>query len=192
MPPRNRFSREEIIEAAFQLAREKGLAEITARNVAQQLGSSVAPIYVNFSSIEELIEAVVQRVFAISREMLEKERDADYFTRIGRASLAFAREYPVLVRELTLKPNPFLQSYADLEQEMIAALGQSGLTRGWSEEERRKLFFRMRVFQMGLMIMVANGHVPSWMEEGAEEEQLLEMGADLVEIQNLKRRERNQ
>jgi|GEM_PF-5552282 len=53
MPPKTRFRKEEIVDAAFAIAREKGFEEISARNVAKRLGSSVAPIYVNFANIEE-------------------------------------------------------------------------------------------------------------------------------------------
>lgn len=50
----------------------------------------------------------------------------------------------------------------------------------------------MRAFQLGMVIMVGNGHIPSWMEEDRLEELLMETGKDLVQIQNVKREEREQ
>ena len=38
MPPKARFTRERIEEAAFQLAREKGLEAVAAREVAKSMG----------------------------------------------------------------------------------------------------------------------------------------------------------
>ena len=50
----------------------------------------------------------------------------------------------------------------------------------WTDTARRRLFLKMRVFQLGLSAMVANGHLPSWMDEKAAEELLLETGEELA------------
>ncbi len=70
---------------------------------------------------------------------------------------------------------------------MIEAMAEDELLKGWSNEERRHLLLKMRVFQMGLTAMVANGQVPSWMEEEAFEELLMEVGEDLYLAQKAKR-----
>lgn len=189
MPPKTRFKKEEIVDAAFAIAREKGFDEISSRNVAKRLGSSVAPIYVNFANIEELTQAVVQKVLKISTEILARQKGPDMFTNIGRASLEFAREYPVLLRELTLKPNPYVQSYESMEKGMIEAMGNSEEMKNWNLEERKELFFKMRAFQTGLVAMVANGQIPSWMDEKKLEDILMEVGEDLQRIQQKKREE---
>jgi len=100
MPPKNKFTREEIIEAAFEFAKEEGFSKITARSVASRLNSLVAPIYANFKAIDELVQAAVQRVFTLSEELLAKQKGENLFENIGKTSLAFAHDYPVLFREL--------------------------------------------------------------------------------------------
>ncbi len=192
MPPKTKFKKEEIVEAAFSIAKEKGFDEISARNVAKRLGCSVAPIYVNFENIEELTEAVVQKVLMISREILAKQKEPDIFANIGKASLEFARKYPVLLRELTLKPNPYLQSYESMEKGMIEGMANSEEMKGWTLEERKDLFFKLRAFQTGLVAMVANGQVPSWMDERKIEDILMEVGKDLQRIQQIKREEQEE
>jgi AcrR family transcriptional regulator len=192
MPPKTRFSKESIVEAAFEIAKEKGFSGITARDVAKRLGSSVAPIYVNFATIEDLTAAVVQRVFAISDKLLAKQKGPHLFENIGRASIAFAREYPVLFRELVMQPNPYMASYETLERAMVEALGEDESMRGWILDERKRLFLKMRVFQMGLSVMVANGHVPSWLNDQEVEALLMEVGDDLFLVQQMKRKEQKQ
>ncbi len=188
MPPKTKFDKETILEAALDVAKEKGFSKITARSVANRLNSSVAPIYVNFATIDDLVEAVVQRVFAISKELLAKQKGESLFENIGRASLAFAREYPVLFRELSLQPNPYMASYESIENNMLKALAEDEALAGWTLEERRRLLLKMRVFQMGLSAMVANGHVPSWLHKHEFEELLMEVGEDFLLIQQLKRK----
>lgn len=191
MPPKTKFDKNSIIDAAFEVAKEKGLSGITARNVANRLQSSVAPIYVNFSTIEELIEAVVQRVFAISEEMLSNQKGDSLFEKIGKASLAFAREFPVLFRDLSIQPNPYLASYETIENTMIAALSEDEVMRSWTLEERKRLLLKMRVFQMGLSVMVSNGHVPSWLGDQEVDELLMEVGNDILIAQQIKRKEQS-
>ncbi len=45
MPPKVRFTKDEIISAALTLVREEGLPCLTARALAARLGSSAKPIF---------------------------------------------------------------------------------------------------------------------------------------------------
>jgi AcrR family transcriptional regulator len=189
MPPKTKFDKNAIVEAAFEVAKEKGFSGITVRSVANRLKSSVAPIYVNFAAIDDLIEAVVQRVFAISEELLAKQKGESKFENIGKASLEFAREYPVLFRELSLQPNPYLASYETIEKSMLDGMADDETMRDWTFEERRRLFLKMRIFQMGLSAMVANGHVPSWLNNQEFDHLLMEVGDDVLLAQQIKRKE---
>ena len=58
MPPKPKFSKEEIIAAALDLVRAKGMEGLTARELGQRLGSSARPIFTVFSSMEEVQDAV--------------------------------------------------------------------------------------------------------------------------------------
>lgn len=49
MPPKTKFDREAIVEAAFAIAKEESFAGITARSIAKRLRYSVAPIFVHSS-----------------------------------------------------------------------------------------------------------------------------------------------
>ena len=187
MPPKTKYNKEDIVEAAFEIAKEEGFSGITARSVANRLHCSVAPIYVNFATIDDLITDVVERVFALSDELLAKQKGPHLFENIGKASLAFAREYPVFFRELVMQENPYMASYETIENAMLEGLAEDKAMRGWTLEERKRLFLKMRIFQMGLSVMVANGHVPSWLDEEAVEELLFEVGDELVGEQQMRR-----
>jgi AcrR family transcriptional regulator len=189
MPPKTKFDKNAVVDAALEVAKEKGFSGITARNVANRLHSSVAPIYVNFSTIEELVEAVVQRVFAISEELLAKQKGQSLFENMGKASLAFAREYPVLFRELSIQPNPYMALYETIENSMIEALTGDEALQSWTLEERKRLLLKMRALQIGLSVMVANGHVPSWLANQEVDELLMEVGNDVLIAQQIKRKE---
>lgn len=187
MPPRAKFSRQDIVNTAFQIAESEGFEAITARSVAERLGCSVAPIYVNFENIDDLVEAVVQKAQAISERMLARQTGESLFEKLGRASLAFAREYPVLVREFVLKPNPHMAAYETVEESVIADLAKDEDLREWTDHDRRRLFFVMRALQTGMMVLLANGHIPSWLGDEEAEQLLMDVGEDLVFVGNAKR-----
>lgn len=189
MPPKTKYDKEAIVEAAFAIAKEEGFAGITARSVAKRLHCSVAPIYLNFGTIDDLIKAVVERVFALLDEMLKKQKGPDLFENIGKASLVFAREYPVLFRELVMQKNPYMASYETVQEAMVKALAEDENMRGLTYDERKRLLLKMRIFQTGISVMAANGHLPSWLDDQAAEALLMETGEDLLRIQQIKHKE---
>lgn len=97
--PKQRVTREQVVEAAFQLARERGMEGVLVKELAQRLGCSVQPIYTYCGSMEELREAVEERTAAFVRDYAARRRDpADPFRSTGLAYLQLAREEPHLYR----------------------------------------------------------------------------------------------
>ena len=180
MPPITKYDRNAIVEAAFEIAKENGFSGITARGVAERLGCSVAPIYANFATIDDLVAAAAERVFAMSAELIAAQAGPHPFENMGRASLAFARNYPQLFREMALEPNPYVTPHEQIEDAMAAVMASDPELADWTDTERRRLFLKMRIFQLGLSAMVANDHLPSWMNAAAVEELLLETGEEIA------------
>ena len=85
-----------------------------------------------------------------------------------------------------------MTSYEETEKVMIEALKENEEVKGWNVEERRRLFLKMRIFQLGLSAMVANGHVPSWLDERESEKLLMETGDQLLLAEQVKRKEDKQ
>lgn len=190
MPPSVRFNREEIIQAACTIVCEQGFSALTARNLAARLHCSVAPIYQHFTHIEELHQEVVNEAMRISREYLQKEQGPHVFENIGKASLAFARDYPILLRELVLKPHRYTSDVDRQDYELLAALAHDPLLAHWSEKERKTLLLKMRALQIGLMVLVINNQIPSWFSEYDVEELLMESGKELIIAHDMQREEK--
>ena len=191
MPPKKKYSRKQIVETAFKLAKDNGLESLTARKVADELGSSVAPIYVSFDDIKDLKKAVAQKAFNISREMSKEEVTGDKFLDIGIASLRFAKQYSKLFQELVLKKNDYMEDYDQelgdgIIEEMSDDLKLSDLT----EEELRMILLKMRIFQLGLSVMVANDLLPEDFDEKAQIELLESMGSDVITATRIKGEEK--
>ena len=48
MPPKAKFTREEIVEAAFSIVKADGFEALTSRALGTRLGSSARPIFTVF------------------------------------------------------------------------------------------------------------------------------------------------
>jgi AcrR family transcriptional regulator len=181
MPPKKKYSKEQIIDKAFAIAKKEGLNSITIRKVADKLGSSVAPIYVNFDDVDELTAAVIDKTFALSREILNEQNSGKPFKDIGLASIRFAKEYPVLFKDIIIGDNNYLKNYdQNLGKTLIEEMKKDSDLQDFSEAELEKILLKMRVIQTGLSIMVANGLFPGELEEKKEVELLDEMAEDIV------------
>jgi len=162
MPPKKKFSAEQIVDAAFFIAKTEGMDSITIRKVAEQLGSSIAPIYVNFIDVEELKRAVMKKVIQMGNQMIHEQQTGSPFADIGAASLQFAMEYPVLIRDLVMKPSDYLEDYdQDMGAQLVAHMKLDPELEGFDDEELKLILLKMRAFQTGLTVMVVNGQLPA-------------------------------
>lgn len=101
MPPKARFTRDKIEDAAYALAKEKGIDAVAAREVAKSMGMTVTPIFTYFSGMEELKSSVLERA---RKEFVEYLRGSlNYspaFKEFGLRWMRYARENPNLFRML--------------------------------------------------------------------------------------------
>lgn len=166
MAPKTKFSKEQIIDAAFEIARIEGIDGISIRKVAEKMGSSIAPIYVNFDNVDELLQEVVKKTFTISKQMLLEQNTGHPFHDIGLASLRFAKEYSMLFRDLVMKQNDYMKDYdQEMGNDLVDQMNKDSNLEGFSNEELMNILFKMRLFQTGLSVMVANGLLPEDFDE---------------------------
>ena len=106
MAPRNKFTRDEMIEAAVSVVREKGIDALTAKALAGELGVSTQPVFTCFHTIEEAkseVRAAAERVY--DRYVQEGLRMKIPFLGVGIQYIHFAKEEPQLYRLLCLTSN---------------------------------------------------------------------------------------
>jgi len=77
------------------------------------------------------------------------------------ASLRFAKEYSALFRDLMMKKNNYMDNYdQDMAPMIIQEMKKDEDLKDFTEEELMTILFKMRVFQLGLSVMVANDLLP--------------------------------
>ena len=106
MPPKNKFTKDEVIQAALALARAGGMQAVTARALGAALGTSAKPIFGLFAGMEEVHQAILVRA-----DELYQKRTAEVFASgkylpykaTGMAYILFAREEPALFKMLFMR-----------------------------------------------------------------------------------------
>ena len=54
MAPKNKFTKEEMTGAALRIVRAKGIDGLTAKTLADELGTSTQPVFTAFGSMESV------------------------------------------------------------------------------------------------------------------------------------------
>ena len=103
MPPKVKFQRDEIVRAALNVVRKKGIDAVTAREVAAELRVSPGPIFTWFNTMDQLRREVYEAARERYREYIERGLAGPVpFMDMWRQFLRFAWNEPELYRLLFL------------------------------------------------------------------------------------------
>ncbi len=101
MPPKAKFTKAQITEAAFGILREEGMENLTARALGAKLGSSACPIFTAFANMEEVQQSAIAAAKALYKEYVEKGlSETSAFKGVGMQYIQFAVHEPKLFRRL--------------------------------------------------------------------------------------------
>lgn len=115
MPPKPKFTKEEIVAAALELVSKNGIESLTARELSLYLGSSARPIFTVFKSMEEVAQAVREAAMDKYEEFVS--RALDYFPefkKYGMQMVAFSKQEPKLFQLLFMTENNSAKSFEDV------------------------------------------------------------------------------
>lgn len=159
MARKETISSQMILDTAFQMAREEGLKNITARRVAERANCSTQPIFRSFQSMEDLTDGVYERAVSFFQDfyMLFPRLGKFPFANLGMAYIAFAREEKELFRILfvTDKPKKSLYELLNGGAENVKTEIQSAAAQGCPNPG--EMFMKMWIFIHGAACMSLTG-----------------------------------
>ena len=159
MAPKVKITRDMIVDAAVEVARQQGYESINARTVARQLGCSTQPVMYHFATIDALKRAAYVRLDGQHTEyLLRCGPEADPLLSIGLNYLRFAVEKPLLFRFLFQSGYAAESSVSEMidseEMRPVLAAMQEGL--GMDAERTRDVFVTLGLFTHGYASILAN------------------------------------
>lgn len=151
--PKQRITKEMVVEAAFELARSSGMEQVMVKNIADRLGCSVQPIYSYCRNMEELRQEVVERVKVFVREYAASRTDPeDLFRSTGRAYVQLAKEEPHLFKVFILHRREGICSLDGLYQSEAGPETAEWVSRKLhiGIEQARELHLNMLLYTIGI------------------------------------------
>jgi AcrR family transcriptional regulator len=159
MPPKIRITKDMIIQAAVEVARQSGHENINARTVSEQLHCSTQPVMYHFSTIDAMKRAAYARVDQMHTEyMMTVSPQRDPLLGIGLNYIRFAVEEPQLFRFLF--QSGYVQENSLLEmidsEALIPVLAAMQEGAGLSMEKTKQVFLTVAMFAHGYASIIAN------------------------------------
>jgi AcrR family transcriptional regulator len=160
MPPKQKFTKEEIVTAALEIIRKDGITALTARRLGAELKSSARPIFTVFQNMEEVQkEAVLAARALYNQYVVNGLAEPNSFKGVGMAYMRFAKDEPKLFQLLFMTENgtvPELMevlSIIDDNSKQILEAVQKGF--GLDDTKARMVYQYLWIFTHGIATLSA-------------------------------------
>lgn len=160
MPPKAKFTKEQITEAALEIIREEGMENLTARALGNKLGSSACPIFTVFANMKEVQQSVIKAIKALYKKYIEKGLSETHaFKGVGTQYVLFAIQEPKLFQILFMSEQtyvPNLEGILPLIDEnydkiLLSITAEYGVDRKAAE----KLYQHLWIYTHGIAALCA-------------------------------------
>lgn len=160
MPPKAKYTREEIVETALNIVAEKGLPALNARDLGAALGTSTRPVFTAFRNMSELIEEVKKAAMRRFESYARQEAGVPAFKNVGMQMIAFATHEPKLFQVLYMSEREQTGDFDDLFEELGDTAGNciDYIMRDYSlsREEAMFLFRSVWLYTFGIGVLIAS------------------------------------
>lgn len=159
MPPKAKITKDMVITAAFEVARETDAENINARTVSKKLNCSTQPVMYHFSTIEELKKAAYKKTDEYHTQYLMSIPETqNVMLGIGLNYIRFAVEEPHLFRFLF--QSGFVSQNSLIEminaEELLPVICAMQAETGMNREQTKEIFITLAMFVHGYASILAN------------------------------------
>jgi len=165
------YSYSQIIDAAFDLIREKGWMGVTTRAIANKIGCSTMPIYSHVNSVDELEKALRQKARELLKEFQQHRYTEHVLLNLAFGYVVFARDEKNLFRFL------YMEKPDQVDLEDVEGMKDKFFTEVRENSEEVKAFWELNnsgqealiqyswIFTHGLAMLVNSGALGSYSDE---------------------------
>lgn len=149
-----------LLEAAFEMTREEGYENVTARRLATKTGCSTQPIFRVYTNMEELGEELFDKAMTFYSTYYQeyKKTSAIPFVNLGMAYIKFAQTEKNLFKLLFLSDNRHGKSMYEILNGSFQAVGHE-INKAKAEgcKDPGGMFMKMWIFIHGAAAMSLTG-----------------------------------
>jgi AcrR family transcriptional regulator len=178
MPPK--FTKDQIVEAAFTIVRREGWRALTTRSIAEALGSSARPIYSFFNAMAEIEEQIVKLAVDLMHDYMTCKRTDDPWHDHGIGYVLFSMKEKPLFRSINDESHiSCFKKYGDLIwTSLTAALSAYPPFQGLSKELIHQIQLHRWLFAHGLAFSASNPPPDTWTEQNIIA--MIQQGSDAI------------
>lgn len=160
MARKETITKDEILNAAFQMTRQNGFAQVSARTLAAKAGCSTQPIFRVYKNMEELGDDLYGKAIAFYNDYyanFPKTSDTP-FVNMGLAYIRFAQDEQQLFKLLFMSENRHGKSLYDLlNGENGFVVKEINSAKVFGCKDPGGMFMRMWIFIHGSACMSLTG-----------------------------------
>ena len=162
MPPKAKFTKEQITKAALCVVSEKGAQALTAKELGAALGTSTTPIFTVFHSMQEVQDAVMLAAMERFEEYAHKAAHlGPVFKQIGMQMILFAKEEPKLYQLIFMSSISEAQTFDDIYAHLGSVADEclNVLQKDYdlSKDNAKTLFEHVWIHTFGIGALCATG-----------------------------------
>ena len=160
MARKETITKDEILNAAFQMTRENGFSHVSARTLAAKAGCSTQPIFRVYKNMEELGEDLYNKAIGYFNDFYGKfPKTSDTpFVNMGLAYIRFAQEEQQLFKLLFMSEDRHGKSLYDLlNGENATVVKEINNAKFYGCKDPSGMFMRMWIFIHGSACMSLTG-----------------------------------
>lgn len=160
MPPKAKFTKEEIVDAAFHIVKADGFEALTSRALGTRLGSSARPIFTVFQSMDEVQQAVIEAAKALYKGYVDQGLMWEHpFKGVGTQYILFSIQEPKLFQLLFMTEQPQIPDFSGVlplieesyEEILLSIQNDYGISRHLAE----KLYHHLWIYTHGIATLCA-------------------------------------
>lgn len=161
MPPKPKYTREEIIDSAFELVRENGIESLAARELGKRMGTSSSPIFTAFKNMEELQAEVRTKALQEFESYLSDALNyTPVFKHVGEKMIEFAAKEPKLFQFIYMQEHEESKRYTDYIREELGETVEvciAVMQKDYAllREDAEKLFAQIWMHTFAICVLVA-------------------------------------
>ena len=163
MPPKTRYTKQQIVEAAISVVRQSGHETLNARSVAKKLGCSTQPVLRQFGSMAELKAAVIRqagKVYSSYIQASKSRTDISPYKAAGMALIRFAREDKNLFKLFFMRDRRGENISENIDDENLDYVLQSIMEQtGYTRQQAYDFHLQMWIFIHGLAVLIATNYI---------------------------------
>lgn len=161
MPPKVKITRQDVVEAAFELVRQGGMGAMNARAIARALNCSTQPIFRVFESMDDLKTAVMVRISEAYNAYFDAHlhrEDVPPYKATGLAYIHFARDERELFKVLFMRDRTG-EGHVEEDHSFDVAVERIMTATGLDRESAARFHLDMWVFVHGIATMLATSYL---------------------------------